>query len=79
MEVEEGHFITWKGDVWSSDSFSSHADQGELTEWLSHASKNTSIFLVHGEMDSKTILKKKLLERGFQKVEIAKQGMAIQI
>jgi metallo-beta-lactamase family protein len=77
MEVDQGHFITWTGDVWSSDSFSSHADQEELTEWLMPVSKNKSIFLVHGELESKTMLKKKLLERGFQRVVIAEQGMAI--
>jgi metallo-beta-lactamase family protein len=79
MEVDQGHFITWTGDVWSSDSFSSHADQDELTEWLSTVSKNKSIFLVHGEIESKTMLRKKLFEIGFQKVEIAEKGVTIQI
>lgn len=62
--------IFWKGEVLGSEAFSSHADQGELLEWASSLSKDTNIYLLHGEVSSKEALKKELENRGYKKVTI---------
>lgn len=43
-----GEEIAVRAEVYTINGFSSHADQRELTEWLSHASPERT-FLVHGE------------------------------
>jgi metallo-beta-lactamase family protein len=71
IENEEGIRINWAGEVWSSDSFSSHADQEELLNWTKQLSKETEIYLNHGEENSKIALKNKLVDLGFLQVTIA--------
>lgn len=67
----EGRPIHWSGEVMTTDAFSSHADQDELIEWIKNIDKNTSIFLNHGEYNSKVLLQKKLNELGYSNVQIA--------
>lgn len=67
----DGKPIHWSGDVMTTDAFSSHADQNELIEWIKNLDKNTSIYLNHGEFNSKLMLQKKLNEMGFLNVKIA--------
>lgn len=69
---EEGKKIHWHGEVISSGAFSSHADQNELLGWIKNISKDTQIFLNHGEIDSKEIFREKLLELGYKNVTIAR-------
>ncbi len=71
IENEEGVRVSWAGEVWSSDSFSSHADQEELLNWTKNLSKETVIYLNHGEEKSKIALKNKLIHLGFLQVTIA--------
>lgn len=74
IQNEEGKIIHWSGEVLTSQSFSSHADQSELVEWLKDVSKDTKIFLNHGEAQSKEKLKKLLLEMGFQNCFMAENS-----
>lgn len=71
---EEGKKIHWRGEVMTSDAFSSHADQSELVKWLGDVQPETQIYLIHGEGQSKLKLKDKLESLGFKHVEIA-QGI----
>lgn len=71
--------FAWKGEVWSSDAFSSHADQNELIEWVTAKNTTSEIYLLHGETSSKEILREKLLEKGFFQVKIPLRGEIIEI
>ncbi len=66
IQSEDGTPIHWSGEIVSSSAFSSHADQNELMAWLTNVDKETKIFLIHGEYESKLALKKKLLELGYK-------------
>jgi metallo-beta-lactamase family protein len=66
--------LTWSGEVWTTDAFSSHADQNELIKWLGEQNKSGQIYLIHGELKSKRALKHKLEELGFLHVEIPLRG-----
>ncbi len=79
MKGPDDEDIFWKGEVLSSEAFSSHADQAELLEWSGNLSKETSIYLLHGEMSSKEALKKELLNRGYKKVIIPIRGDTVSI
>jgi metallo-beta-lactamase family protein len=54
------------------DSFSAHADYHEMIAHLSCQDKEKvkSIFLVHGEIETQSFFKEKLLESGFKNVSI---------
>jgi metallo-beta-lactamase family protein len=79
MKGPDDEPIFWKGEVLSSEAFSSHADQSELLEWAGNLSKETNIYLVHGEFSSKEALKKELEKRGYKKVVIPDRGEFIKI
>ncbi len=64
----------WSGEIWGSEAFSSHADQGELVNWVSSNNKSPKVFLLHGESTSKTILAQKLNEIGIEEVKIPNRG-----
>lgn len=66
--------VHWKGEVWHSDAFSSHADQQELINWVSTNNIDSEIFLLHGEESSKQELQKKLNDKGMSKVQIPYRG-----
>lgn len=70
----QGEIFEWSGEVWSSEAFSSHADQNQLLEWVSHNKKASHIFLLHGEPASKIALKNKLNEDGMTQAEIPMRG-----
>lgn len=69
----------WEGEVWHSEAFSSHADQNELLQWCGKAQEHTSIYLIHGEEESKTGLKAKLESHGFPQVIIPSKGSVYRI
>ncbi len=71
--------INWQGEVWGSDAFSSHADQAELLNWVANISKDTPLYLIHGEEESKQKLKQKLRELGHSTVMIPKKGDIINV
>lgn len=76
---EEGKIINWSGEVLTSSSFSSHADQNELISWLKNVSKSTAIYLNHGEAEAKRLLQNKLSELGFSQVFIARTQERIKL
>lgn len=61
-----------KADVEVIDSYSAHADYIELIRFLSCQDKEKvkKIFLVHGEPDSKTSFKDKLMNEGYKEIII---------
>lgn len=59
-------FIDWKGEIISSDAFSSHADQAELLNWLRYNKPETKVFLLHGETEAKEILAERIRGRGLE-------------
>lgn len=69
-----GERIEWQGEIVHSDAFSSHADQSELIDWLADLKKDTQIFLIHGESESKKLFKEKLNSLGFLHVAIPQRG-----
>jgi metallo-beta-lactamase family protein len=58
------------------DSFSAHADEPEIMDYLSNLDKNklNNIFLVHGELDRQYKLKSALEREGFNNIEIPAFG-----
>lgn len=56
------------------NAFSAHADYKEIGEWLNEGddSRLKGIFLVHGEPDAQSALKKSLLNDGWPSVEIVR-------
>ncbi|MCL2792014.1 MAG: MBL fold metallo-hydrolase [Spirochaetaceae bacterium] len=67
--------------VESIDSFSAHADYGEIKEYIGQLDleKLKTVFLVHGEPDSQENLKKELKSIGVKNVKIAKYGEEYEI
>lgn len=65
-----------KAHVEVMDAFSAHADYEEMLAYLScqDASKVKELFLVHGEYDTQEAFKTKLMEKGFQNIEIPELG-----
>ncbi len=74
IPFNEEENIHWSGEVWGSEAFSSHADQGELIQWLEGVDKSRSICLLHGEAVAKMELKKKLNGLGYKNVFIPFKG-----
>lgn len=73
----QGEAFVWKGEVWSSDAFSSHAEQAELIDWVSEHNSNAEIYLLHGETTSKEALKKKLQAAKIEQVYIPSRGETV--
>jgi metallo-beta-lactamase family protein len=59
-------------EIESIHSLSAHADYAEMIRFLSCQQKSVvkSVFLVHGEHDTKTVFREKLLQEGYHKVII---------
>lgn len=71
--TQEGDVAYWSGEVLSSEAFSSHADQGELINWVKEKNQDAKIFLIHGSTNSKVALQSKLRE-SFEFVHIPLRG-----
>ena len=74
LRTQDGNPFLWEGEVWTSEAFSSHADQGELIKWLGTENKSSRIFLLHGETESKSALSEKLSGLGFENVSVPGRG-----
>ncbi len=62
------------------DSFSAHADQSEMIDFLQvHKKKLKKLFLVHGEYDTQKAFKYKLVGEGYKKIEIPDIGFEYDI
>lgn len=55
--------VKWRGNVFISKAFSSHADQAELLHWLEQIKNVKQVFLVHGEESSLNTMKELIGER----------------
>ena len=55
-----GQWVPVKATIAKVESFSVHADAGELIEWLGDAKKPKVAFVVHGEHDAQIALAEKL-------------------
>jgi metallo-beta-lactamase family protein len=78
LQTSDKSTFIWKGEVLSSDAFSSHADETELTDWVQNLTPETKIFLIHGEAQAKAAFGKKLSSKGFR-VKIPFRSEAIKI
>ncbi len=62
-------------DVEIMDSFSAHADRGEITDFVSNQRDSVrQMFLVHGEIERQESLRSHLLAQGFRKIDIPELG-----
>ena len=77
LNTGEAEVIQWTGEVWSSDAFSSHADQSELLNWAAQLKSSSSLYLIHGEENSKAALMDRLIECGHREVKIPEQGDSV--
>ena len=66
-----------KASVVKLNSFSGHADEDELLEWLSKVKKPSKVILVHWEMKAITIMKEKISALWID-TQIAEFGQAIE-
>ncbi|MBI5916871.1 MAG: MBL fold metallo-hydrolase [Bacteroidetes bacterium] len=67
-------------DVEVMDSFSAHADRGEISDFVANQRQAVKkMFLVHGEIERQESLKSLLLGQGFRHIEIPKLGEAFEI
>lgn len=55
-----GENVSVKARVFTIGGFSAHADQNDLTEWVSHFESRPRVFLVHGEPTASEALAKKI-------------------
>lgn len=74
-----GERIKVNAQIYTINGFSAHADQKELTDWLSAIDGLQKIFLIHGEEDKQQIFKKHLIQTLHKKVHIVKQGEIIHL
>ena len=76
-------FGEWKmvrAEIKVMDSFSAHADRGEMADILINQRKGLKrLFLVHGEIDRQTKFVDFLNKRGFSKVDIPSLGEEVDI
>jgi metallo-beta-lactamase family protein len=74
-----GKTLQVKASIEIMDSFSGHADQPEILEYLSfmNARKVKQVFLVHGERDRQLPLKSALEEQGFASVMLPELGESV--
>lgn len=72
-----GETIVVKAEITKIGAFSAHADQHELTNWLtSFRKKPKTVFLIHGEQDTLETFSASLAEQGFNTV-IAEKGVPL--
>lgn len=76
-----GEVFDVKAKIESIHSFSAHADYSELKTFLSCQNKNKvkKIFLVHGEEGSKKGFKERLINEGFEHIEIPDKNKVYQL
>lgn len=77
-----GEEYTVRAKVIKIGGYSAHADEPGLLNWLKAAqehSKLQKLFLVHGEVESATILAKAIREQGVSDVTIPARGQAFEL
>lgn len=70
-----------KASIEELQAFSAHADYNELLSWIScqNPKKIKRTFLVHGEYDAQKAFKEKLIENGFNNIEIPDKGESFEL
>jgi metallo-beta-lactamase family protein len=75
-------FGEWKKvrmDIEIMDSFSAHADRGEMLEFLGNQKRLRNLFLVHGEIERQSKFSGLLNQNGFNKVAIPNLGESFKL
>jgi len=74
-----GNVYQVKADVERIDSYSGHADYGEMIQFLECQDKEKiqQFILVHGEIDAQEFFRDKLKEKGYDHISIPMQGEEI--
>jgi len=70
-----------KAHVAIMDSFSAHGDQKEMLDFLNPLDKSRlkKTFLVHGDYESQSVFRDKLMENGFRNIEIPEYGNEVDL
>lgn len=63
-----------KANIEIMDSFSAHADRGEILEFIDNQKSAKKLFLVHGDYDTQQAFRTYLHDRGYMDVEIPDAG-----
>jgi metallo-beta-lactamase family protein len=76
-----GHMHLVRADIEQIDSYSGHADYKELLQFLECQEKAPvkKMFLVHGDLESQQFFRERLVENGFEHVEIPEFGDACEV
>jgi metallo-beta-lactamase family protein len=76
-----GERIPVRAQVLRMESYSAHADRGELVRWIAcqDAQKVQRMFLVHGIASSLTGLRERFTAEGFQRIDIPRQGQRFEV
>lgn len=75
-----GTSVNVKATITETQAMSSHADQGQLINWLKHIKGVKKVFLTHGEDDVRPILAKKISdELGLKDITLPIQNQEIAI
>ncbi|RMF24480.1 MAG: MBL fold metallo-hydrolase [Bacteroidetes bacterium] len=75
-----GEYKPVRADIEVMDSFSAHADRGELLDFLNNQKGEVrQLFLVHGELDSQEAFRRLLQNQGFPEVSIPEFGQVVEL
>lgn len=71
-----GERVPVRAEILRMESYSAHADRGELSRWIGcqDSAKVQRLFLVHGIASSLKGLRERFTGEGFQRIDIPKQG-----
>ena len=74
-----GEELTVRAEVTIMDSFSAHADRGEIAAHLANQKSVKKVFLVHGEIDRMNALAGYLGSRGIGDIDVPKLGEEVRL
>jgi metallo-beta-lactamase family protein len=76
-----GEPVQVRARVRALHAFSAHADQRELLEWVGgfDRARLNAVFLVHGEPEAQSELKRRLQAQGLARVEVLAPGEAVRL
>ena len=75
-----GQNVPVRADIMVSDSYSAHADQGEILRWLGGFTQPAgATYIVHGEPDAASALQALIAARPGWRVEIARDSQLVSL
>ena len=74
-----GEWVDVRAHIAKIESFSVHADSGELIEWLSRCQKPKQIFVIHGEAEAQRAFKTKIESKLSWRAIVPRYGEAFNI